>query len=37
MTLGKDMANTVTGINLLGSRWYINILIPPDLREVYGK
>jgi integrase len=37
MTLEKDMASTLTGLNLRGSRWYINIVVPPDLREVYGK
>lgn len=37
MTLEKDMAGTLTGLNLRGSRWYINIVIPPDLRQVYGK
>lgn len=31
------MASTLTGLNLRGSRWYINIVVPPDLREVYGK
>lgn len=31
------MASTLTGLNQRGSRWYINIVIPPDLREVYGK
>ncbi len=31
------MASTLTGLNLRGSRWYLNIVIPPDLREVYGK
>lgn len=34
MTLEKDMAGTLTGLNLRGTRWYINIVIPPDLREV---
>jgi integrase len=37
MTLEKDMAGTLTGLNQRGSRWYINIVVPPDLREVYGK
>ena len=37
MTLKEDMANTVTGINQRGSRWYVNILIPPDLIGAYGK
>lgn len=37
MTLEKDMASTLTGLNLRGTRWYINIVIPPDLRQVYGK
>jgi hypothetical protein len=37
MTLEKDMAGTLTGLNLRGTRWYINIVVPPDLREVYGK
>ncbi|WP_172672133.1 site-specific integrase [Variovorax paradoxus] len=31
------MAGTLTGLNLRGTRWYINIVVPPDLREVYGK
>ncbi|WP_180838997.1 site-specific integrase [Variovorax sp. RO1] len=31
------MASTLTGLNLRGTRWYINIVIPPDLRQVYGK
>ncbi|VTU29827.1 site-specific tyrosine recombinase XerC [Variovorax sp. PBL-E5] len=31
------MASTLTGLNQRGSRWYINIVVPPDLREVYGK
>lgn len=37
MTLEKDMAGTLTGLNQRGSRWYINIVVPPALREVYGK
>jgi integrase len=37
MNLEKDMAGTLTGLNQRGSRWYINIVVPPDLREVYGK
>ncbi|MBS75185.1 MAG: hypothetical protein CMO32_05415 [Variovorax sp.] len=37
MTLEKDMASTLTGLNARGSRWYLNIVIPPDLREVYGR
>lgn len=37
MTLEKDMASTLTGLNLRGTRWYINIVIPPDLRQVYGR
>lgn len=31
------MASTLTGLNLRGSRWYINIVVPPALREAYGK
>lgn len=31
------MAGTLTGLNLRGARWSINIVIPPDLRQVYGK
>lgn len=31
------MASTLTGLNKRGSRWYVLILIPPDLQEVYGK
>ncbi len=31
------MAGTLTGLNQRGSRWYINIVVPPALREVYGK
>ncbi|WP_418133103.1 DUF6538 domain-containing protein [Variovorax sp. 375MFSha3.1] len=31
------MASTLTGLNQRGSRWYINIVVPPSLREVYGK
>lgn len=30
------MATTLTGLNKRVSRWYLNIVIPPDLREVYG-
>lgn len=37
MTLEKDMAGTLTGLNLRGSRWYINVVVPPALREAYGK
>jgi integrase len=37
MTLGKDMASTLTGLNQRGSRWYLNIVVWPDLRGVYGK
>lgn len=37
MTLEKDMAGTLTGLNRRGSRWYLNIVVWPDLREVYGK
>ena len=31
------MASTLTGLNQRGSRWYLNIVIPPDLRGVYGQ
>jgi len=31
------MASTLTGLNLRGTRWYINIVVWPDLRKVYGK
>lgn len=27
----------VEGLNLRGSRWYVRIIIPDDLREAYGK
>ena len=37
MNLEKDVAGTLTGLNQRGSRWYINIVVPPDLREVCGK
>lgn len=37
MTLEKDMAGTLTGLNQRGSRWYLNIVVWPDLRGVYGK
>jgi integrase len=37
MNSEKDMASTLTGLNKRGSRWYVLILIPPDLQEVYGK
>lgn len=28
---------TVEGLNLRGSRWYVRIIIPDDLRKFYGK
>ncbi|VTU35774.1 site-specific tyrosine recombinase XerC [Variovorax sp. PBS-H4] len=31
------MASTLTGLNQRGSRWYLNIVVPPDLRAAYGK
>ncbi len=31
------MAGTLTGLNNRGSKWYINIVVPPALRDVYGK
>ncbi|MEO5736370.1 MAG: DUF6538 domain-containing protein, partial [Variovorax sp.] len=31
------MAGTLTGLNRRVNKWYINIVVPPDLREVYGK
>jgi len=31
------MANTVIGLSQRGSRWYVLIVIPPDLHEAYGK
>jgi len=31
------MANTVIGLSQRGSRWYVLIIIPPDLHEAYGK
>lgn len=37
MTLEKDMAGTLTGLNQRGLRWYLNIVVWPDLRGVYGK
>lgn len=27
----------VEGLNLRGSRWYVRIIIPDDLREMYGR
>jgi integrase len=36
MTTGKDMAK-VEGLNRRGSRWYVRIIVPPDLLASYGK
>jgi integrase len=35
-TVGNDMAN-VEGLNLRGSRYYVRIIIPGDLKATYGK
>jgi hypothetical protein len=32
----NDMAQ-VEGLNLRGSRWYVRIIIPDELRDTYGK
>jgi integrase len=31
------MASTVPGLSQRGSRWYVLIIVPPDLHEAYGK
>lgn len=35
MNLEKDMASRVTGLKQRGSRWYVLIIVPPDLRGAF--
>lgn len=36
MNLEKDMASSITGMSQRGSRFYVLILVPPDLIAAYG-
>jgi hypothetical protein len=35
MNLEKDMASMVTGLKQRGSKWYVLIIVPPDLRGAF--